>query len=105
MENSAALTDAQKEVRLKEIELEQLRANLTALGQLPLPENKPAEAPRIPHVIRSGESLERLAAVYGLSVEDLMTLNSGRDIRDLRPGDTINLPANPGPRTLPPTGR
>jgi LysM repeat protein len=97
VETDAQLTPAQKELRLKEIELEQLRANLTALGQLKPQAPAPAPAPGPQHFIRPGETLERLATAYGVSVGALLELNRDRDVRSLRPGEFLTVPPPPPP--------
>jgi LysM repeat protein len=97
IENDAQLTPAEKEVRLKEIELEQLRANLTALGQLKSPPAAPTPQPGPQHFIRPGETLERLAMAYGVSVSDLLELNRDRDVRSLQPGQFLTVPPPPTP--------
>lgn len=97
VEHDTQLTPAQKEVRLKEIELEQLRANLAALGQLSL-EPPPQAAPwGGQHLIRPGETLERLAMTYGVTVPELLELNRGRDPRTLQPGEVMRVPPPPTP--------
>ena len=100
VENDNSMSEAQRQVRLKEIELEQLRANLTALGQLKNPPpNPPLPSPQ--HLIRPGETLERLATTYGVSVADLLELNRDRDPRSLRPGEVITVPPPPTPQGQP----
>jgi LysM repeat protein len=97
VETDPALSPAEKEVRLKELELEQLRANLTALGQLPLPSEPAAPPVGTQHLIRPGETLERLATTYGVTVGELLELNRGRDPRTLRVGETMIVPPPPTP--------
>jgi len=105
VETDDALSPAQKEVRLKELELEQLRANLAALGQLKLPEPPPAPTPGPQHLIRPGETLERLSLIYGVPVNELLQLNRDRDPRSLRPGESMNVPPPPTPIGLAPPRR
>jgi LysM repeat protein len=98
-----SLTPAQREIRLKEIELEQMKAHLQATGEH-VPTEKPAPqpaAPRVLHVIQSGDTLERLAAAYGTTVQDIVAANGNRDVMRLRPGDPLYLPT---PVAAPPAG-
>ena len=97
IENDSQLTAAEKEIRLKEVELEQLRANLTALGQLPQQTPAAAPQPGPQHFIRPGETLERLALTYGVSVNELLELNRDRDVRSLQPGQFLTVPPPPTP--------
>jgi hypothetical protein len=98
-----SLSPAQREVKLKEIELEQLKAHLQASGER-VPGEQPAPraaAPRVLHVIQSGDTLERLAAAYGTTVQDIVSANGNRDVMRLRPGDPLYVPA---PALVPPAG-
>lgn len=88
------LTDLQKQIELKKIELAQLQAQAQATGQLQ-PEPQPAPQATVttrPHVIRPGESLPSIAFTFSTKIGDIIAVNPGVDIRTLRPGDTINLP-------------
>jgi LysM repeat protein len=87
------LTAEQKEIELKRIELEQLKANAQALGQeLPPEPARPQPNPQV-HQIEPGETIDRLAARYGVSVREILAANANLDFNKLRPGDTILLPA------------
>ena len=91
------LTAEQKEIELKRIELEQLKANTEAVGQDVPPEPAaPQPAPRKVHVIRPGDSPAVVALIYGLPVSALRAANPNVDLNRLRPGDIISLPPNAG---------
>jgi LysM repeat protein len=88
------LTDQQKTIELKRIELEQLQANTVATGQ-DLPPEPTATAqppPRRTHVIRPGDSLGVLGLVYGLQPGLIRDANPGVDFNRLKPGDSIYIP-------------
>ena len=91
------LTAEQKEIELKRIELEQLKANTEAVGQDVPPEPvAPQPTPRKVHVIRPGDSPAVVALIYGLPVSALRAANPNVDLNRLRPGDIISLPPNAG---------
>jgi LysM repeat protein len=92
------LTVEQREIELKRIELEQLKANTEAVGQdvPPEPAAAPQPAPRKVHVIRPGDSPAVVALIYGLPVGALKAANPNVDLNRLRPGDIISLPPNAG---------
>lgn len=88
------LTDAQKTIELKRIELEQLKANALATGQeLPPEPTAPAQAPpRRTHLVRPGDSLGVVGLLYGLPPGAIRDANPGVDFNRLKPGDSIYIP-------------
>ncbi|MCB1882711.1 MAG: peptidoglycan DD-metalloendopeptidase family protein [Geminicoccaceae bacterium] len=56
------------------------------------PPPAPRPAPRL-HEVRPGESMMRIARLYGLGLGDLIALNKGSDPNDIRPGQVLRLPA------------
>jgi hypothetical protein len=88
------LTDQQKTIELKRIELEQLKANTVATGQdLPPEPTTPAQPPtRRTHVIRPGDSLGVVGLIYGLPPGAIRDANPGIDFNRLKPGDSIYIP-------------
>jgi hypothetical protein len=89
------LTDAQRTIELKQIELEQLKANAVATGKDLLPESTaPAQTtpPRRMHVVRPGDSLGVVGLIYGLPPGAIRDANPGIDFNRLKPGDSINIP-------------
>jgi LysM repeat protein len=103
VDNDPSLTSLMREIRLKEIELEQLKAKHELLGGN-APAHKPAaqSPPAALHVIQNGDTLERLAAAYGTTVRDILSANGNRDVMRLRPGDPLYLPT---PAAPPPKSR
>lgn len=86
------LTAQQKEIELKRMELEQAKANAQALGQS-VPEEPPTPAPlRMVHVIEPGETVNSLAARYGLSIRDIVAANANVNFTALKPGDSVFVP-------------
>jgi hypothetical protein len=51
-----------------------------------------SDIPLAEHTVQEGETLESIAADYGLTSEDLLDLNPGIEGEDLSPGDTLTLP-------------
>ena len=91
------LTDEQRQIKLKQIELEQAQADALALGQSLPPEPQPPQ-PVMSHIIEPGETIDKLAARYGLSIRDILSANANLNIMALKPGDAINVPTGPPPR-------
>lgn len=95
------LTDDQKTIELKRVELEQLKANTVASGQdLPPEPQAPAQTTpqRRTHVIRPGDSLGVVGLIYGLPPGAIRDANPGIDFNRLKPGDSIYIPPS---RALP----
>ena len=89
------LTDQQKTIELKRVELEQLQANTVATGQdLPPEPRAPAQTTPPPrtHVIRPGDSLGVVGLIYGLPPGAIRDANPGVDFNRLQPGDSIYIP-------------
>ncbi len=87
------LTQEQKMIELKRLELEQLQARTLAVGQeLPPtpPETRPP--PRKTYVVRPGDSASVVSMIYGVPVNALRAANPNTDISRLRPGDSLNIP-------------
>ncbi len=87
-----SLTAQQKEIELKRMELDQAMATAQALGQS-VPAEPPTPAPlRMVHIIEFGETLDQLAARYGLSIRDILAAHAHLDFTTLRPGDALLVP-------------
>lgn len=90
------LTESQRALELKKIELEHLKAMNQALGE-EMPPGLPQETqaskppPGTAHVIRSGESLTAVARLYSISIAELRAANPNLPDR-LRVGDSVNIP-------------
>lgn len=94
---NANLTDSQKAIELKQLELDQLKAATAASGQQ-LPPEPPAPAPQVPmqtHVMGKTETATALANLYGISLSAMQAANPNVDLNNVSPGDVIRIPAAP----------
>jgi LysM domain len=93
------LTAEQKAVQQKQLELEQLRANVLALGQNlpPMPPGlqppTPAPPPTFSHSVTFGETLTTISQLYGVPVAAIRLANPGFDFSRMKVGDWILIPA------------
>ncbi len=96
------LTDSQKAIEQKQLEVDQLTANAIATGQqTPPPTPAPTPAPpQRTYIIHPGDSLAVISMIYGVPPGAIRQANPNVNFYRLRPGDTINLP----PLGLPPIG-
>lgn len=96
IENDPTLTDTQREIELKKLELEQMKATALARGEdlleEPSQKEKPKPEPMKVHSALAGESLDRLARLYGISPDALKAANPGVDFNKLAAGTSINIP-------------
>ena len=95
IQSNTNLTDSQKAIALKQLELDQLRAATAASGQPTLPEAPPAPPPAPtgqPHVMGQTETASGLAKLYGLSMSAFQAANPNVDLNNLKPGDVIRIP-------------
>jgi hypothetical protein len=85
----------QKAIELKQLELDQLKANtLVTGGQLP---QQPATSPnpiRRTYTLRQGDSPAVIGMIYGVPESAIRAANPNVDFRRLRPGDSIYIPRN-----------
>jgi LysM repeat protein len=91
------LTDTQREIELKRLELEQLKATAQALGEKLLDEPGQKDAPPKPepqkvHRVATGESLDRIARIYGVDPNALRAANPGLNFEKLAPGASVSVP-------------
>jgi hypothetical protein len=88
------LTADQKAIELKQLELDQLKANSIALGHQLLPEQPPTpQAPaRRTYTLREGDSPAVIGMIYGLPENAIRAANPNVDFSRLRPGDSIFIP-------------
>ena len=94
------LTADQKAIELKQLELDQLKANSVAMGRALLPEPPPPPAPRPTYTLRQGDSPAVVGMIYGIPESAIRAANPGIDFSRLGPGDSIFIPRT----ALPPTG-
>jgi hypothetical protein len=88
----ASLTEEQKNIELKRIELEQLKANALALGQELPPEPPDPPTPMSNHAFRERDSLIGLALQYEVPISAIVAANPDVDFTRLRLGETIKIP-------------
>jgi LysM repeat protein len=92
------LTDAQKSIELKRLELEQLQADTVATGG-DLPPEPPAQTPppqpRKVYVLGPGDSADTIALMYGLPASAIRAANPRVNFNKLRPGTPITIPPSP----------
>lgn len=100
----ATLTTEQKNIELKRVELEQLKANATAAGQEMPPEPQPAPAspPKKTYVVRPGDNASVVSMIYGVPVNVLRAANPNVDFSRLKPGDSVTIPSVALPPPPPP---
>jgi hypothetical protein len=94
------LTADQKAIELKQLELDQLKANTLATGRLLPPEPPQPPPPRRTYTLRQGDSPAVVGMIYGIPESAIRAANPGVDLSRLRPGDSIFIPRS----GLPPTG-
>lgn len=104
------LTPEQREIELKRIELERLRANAVAMGQ-ELPAEQPSTASqsssqatqpqRRNYTVRRGDNLAVISMMHGVPQEVLRAANPNVNFNRLRGGETLNIP----PALTPPVPR
>jgi LysM repeat protein len=104
--SSSNLSDSQKAIAQKQLELDQLKAATAASGQptLPDPVPVPQPPPAIGHVMGQTETASGLAKLYGLSMNAFQAANPGIDLNNLKPGDTIRIPQPSTPGLIVPPG-
>ncbi len=92
------LTPSQRIIELKQLEIDQLKANTVATGQELPPEPAPAPPPPRTYTLRPGDSPSVVSMIYGVPVSAIQAANPGVDISRLKPGDPIIIPrAAPAP--------
>jgi LysM repeat protein len=111
IQSNSNLTDSQKAIALKQLDLDQLKAAAAASGQatLPDPTPPPQPPPTQPHIMGKTESAAGLSKLYGVSMNALQAVNPNMDVNNLKPGDVIRIPQpgaqSPGvPQLLIPPG-
>ena len=111
IQSNTNLTDSQKAIALKQLELDQLKAATAASGQPTLPEPTPPPPPPVtqPHVMGATETVAALSKLYHIPMSDIQALNPSMDLNNLKPGDTVRLPPPPptmsAPQLVIPSGR
>lgn len=98
IQNDTKLTETQREIELKKLELEQMRATALALGETLL-EEQPVQAapkpePKKTHSVAAGENLNRIAQIYGVDPAALRAANPTLNLNNLKAGDKVSVPLN-----------
>jgi len=97
--NDATLSDQQRAIELRQLELNQLKANTVASGG-DLPPDAPPLPPVIPlrtFTLGPGDTPAVVSMIYGLPISALRQANPRLNFNRLRPGDTIIIPpTDPG---------
>jgi hypothetical protein len=88
------LSTEQRAIELKQLELDQLKANSLALGlQLPPdPPPQPQAPARRTYTLREGDSPAVIGMIYGIPESAIRAANPNTDFSRLRPGDAIFIP-------------
>jgi len=93
-----SLTPEQKAVQLAQVTKQQQAASDQILGLAPV---SPISAPTVPaaqiHPYANGESVDQIAARYGVSTSALLMANPSLDFRTLTSGTAIKIPLPPQP--------
>jgi LysM repeat protein len=96
IQSNSNLTDSQKAIAQKQLELDQLKAATAASGQATLPDSPPPMPPPAPvtqpHVMGKTETVSALSKLYGVSMNQIQAANPGLDLDHLMPGVTVRIP-------------
>jgi hypothetical protein len=104
--NSSDLDSDQKAIELKQLELDQMRANALAAGrQLPPDPPQPTQPSRRTYTLRQGDNPAVVGMIYGVPEGAIRAANPNVDFSRLRPGDSISIPRNALAPGLAPIGR
>lgn len=90
----ATLTEEQRKIALKNLELEQMQASAIASGEElpPQPPTPPQPPPKRTYTLRQGDSISVVAAIYGVPESAIRSANPGVNFTRVKPGTTINIP-------------
>ncbi len=88
------LTPEQKAIELKQLEVDQMRANAVATGKAlpPEPTPPPPQQPKRPYTVIYGDTVAVLSAQFGIPISAIRDANPNVDLNKVKPGDTIMLP-------------
>lgn len=108
--NNPSLTPEQRSIELKQLEVDQMKANALAAGQELPPEQPPLPQSAAPvrrtYTIQPGDSLAVVAMIYGVPASAIRNANPNLDLNRLQPGTTLTIPRTtttpPPPIPLPP---
>ncbi len=89
------LTAEQRTIALRQVELEQLKAQAEATGQELPPSATPPPPPEPPkrvYTIQAGDSVGAVSLQYGVGISAIRDANPDVDFSKLKPGDSIIIP-------------
>jgi LysM repeat protein len=101
IQSNANLTDSQKAIELKQLDVDQLTAATSASGQAvppdtssppPPPPSQSTATPIVSHVMGNTETVQALSQLYNVPMSQLQALNPGIDLNNIMPGQTIRIP-------------
>jgi hypothetical protein len=97
---STNLTAEQKAIELKQLELDQQKANSLAAGNdlapgQELPPLPVAPQPKKIYLLSPGDSAATIAMMYGVPLSAIRAANPNVNLARLRPGDSLNIPRSP----------
>lgn len=87
------LTPEQQDIELKQLELDQLKANTLATGRQ-LPPEPPPPVQRRTYTLRPGDSPAVVGMIYGVPESAIRAANPNVDFNRIRPGESIIIPRN-----------
>ena len=90
------LTAEQRAIELKQLELDQAKANAVVAGQElpPDPSSSPPPPAKKTFVVGPGDTAATLSIRYGVPVSAFRAANPNLDLNRLRPGDSVVVPPN-----------
>jgi hypothetical protein len=90
------LSAEQRAVEMKQLELDQAKANAVVAGQdlPPDPSTTPPPPPKKMFVVGPGDTAATLSIRYGVPVSAFRAANPNVDLNHLRPGDSVVVPPN-----------
>lgn len=93
--NNPDLDPDQQAIELKQLELDQMKANTLATGRQLPPDPSTATRPaRRIYTLRPGDSPAIIGMIYGVPESAIRAANPGINFDRLRPGDAITIPRN-----------
>ncbi|MCS7337485.1 MAG: LysM peptidoglycan-binding domain-containing protein, partial [Verrucomicrobiae bacterium] len=92
IQQDPTLSTAQKEIEMRKVELEQMKAIALALNQQITEETPPLPPVLVIHRLGPFDTIQNVAARFGVTVNDIVAANPGTDLSQLKPGDTIYVP-------------
>jgi LysM repeat protein len=106
------LTDLQRQIELRKVDLTQLEAQAQVSGQMPIEQPTP-ELPPTPDTVTinsvysaiMGDDLKAISERYRIPMSAIRAANPGLDLDNLLPGDRILLPEPPVRQSILPFGK